>query len=1105
MITAIHTKALELSDEDLADSAALTLVSADINRICNSLQRIDSLFATPIEIAVAVFLLRTQIGISCVAPVVFVATISLISFFNSNIAVPLQKKWLAAVQERVAYTASVLGCPKGFKMLGLTDYLSARLQALRVKELADYAEYRKFVTHRNVFSAVPQAFAPALTFMMFTLIRGGQALTPTVAFTALSLVALLVSPIQQIISAVPMFQTGLASLDRVQAFLLLNSSRGNSRTVSRQSAVDDHAEDATELAVLGRRQTASEASVILSLQSASLRAGKEQKLLLNDIMLEVASGSLTLIIGPVGSGKSTLLKAIIGATQLSDGHRQLHKDVCGIAYCAQDPWLPNGSLRDLVLAQSALDFDWYANVLRTCGLDIDITSFPNGDETIIGTKGVSLSGGQRQRLALARALYARKRLLVVDDALSGLDANTSRQVFSNIFGSNGIYKRYGMTAILATHSVQYLQDASHIVALGDGGNIVEQGTFDELDSRNGYVHDLRIDAERSHSEETQGEKEHPPAVRITKRMGSDTAQQDLARRTGDIDVYRYYARSIGWKYGAVVVVSAAVFAFCIKFPDVWVRWWSESETEGRQKRPLGLWIGVDMAFAVTAVVAVFIHLWTMLVITVPKSSAQLHKQLLHAVMRAPYSFFVSTDSGVTLNRFSNDMSLIELELSGAFMQTLDGCALCIAGAILIAAGSEYTGVAMPFVVLALYLIQRFYLRTSRQLRFMDLEAQAPLLTHVSETLAGVTTIRAFGWERQSHQKCLDLLDNSQRPYYLMLCIQRWLNLVVDLTTAAIATIVVAMAMTLQGAASSTAGSVGVSLLNILSFNDNLAYLIVAWTTLETSLGAVARCKNFEASTVSEDKPGENREPPPDWPQGGALEFRDVTAAYSEDGADILNGINLSVAAGEKVGICGRSGSGKSSLLLTPLRLLDNSSGSIVLDGVDLATLPRQTIRSRITALPQEAITVPGTLRDNIDPLRTSSDEAAREALRKVGLLTLVDERGGLESPMVDLALSQGQLQLFAVARALLRKSKLLVLDEMTSSVDAKAEELMMSVITEEFRDSAVIAVAHRLHSIVGFDKVVVMDKGRVVESGAPQDLLRKEEGWFRGLWERGGH
>ncbi|KAK5132282.1 hypothetical protein LTR08_009270 [Meristemomyces frigidus] len=279
----------------------------------------------------------------------------------------------------------------------------------------------------------------------------------------------------------------------------------------------------------------------------------------------------------------------------------------------------------------------------------------------------------------------------------------------------------------------------------------------------------------------------------------------------------------------------------------------------------------------------------------------------------------------------------------------------------------------------------------------------------------------------------------------------------------------------------------------------------AWTTLETSLGAVARCKNFEASTPSEDQPGEDEEPPQLWPQSGAITFHDITASYTGDGENVLGGITLSVAAGEKMGICGCSGSGKSSLLLTLLRLLDTSSGFIEIAGVDLATVPRQTIRSQLTALPQEAITVPGSLRKNLDPLNMSSETAMCAALKGVGLLTLIDERGGLDVPMGEVSLSQGQMQLFAVARALLRKSKVLVLDEVSASVDAQSEELMTRLISSEFRDGMVIAVAHRLSTIVSFDRVVVMDKGQIVEVGPPQELLQKDGGWFREMWSREGH
>lgn len=413
--------------------------------------------------------------------------------------------------------------------LGLTDYLTDRIQALRVKELADYSEYRKFVTHRNVISAVPPAFAPALTLMMFTLVNRQQALNPTVAFTTLALVALLTSPIQDMIHAVPMFQVGLASLDRVQSFLLLDTAEEDIVSAPWPSYTGDGWSNDIELAVMRPKDlTRAGQFAIIALESASVTG------VLHDITLAITPGSLTLIVGPVGSGKSTLLQAMIGTVRLCEGRRHLDQTASEAAFCAQDPWLPNDTVRNLVLAHSAFDPAWYAYVVGACALDIDIASFPRGDETVVGSKGISLSGGQRQRLALVRAVYARKALLVADDVFSGLDASTSKHVFDNIFGIGGICKRHGMTAVVATHAVQHLRQADEVIALGQDGSVMEQGSFTELTSRPGYVHHLRLRAEMP--TETQRAEEPAPVVKATEPSKIETAQQDLARRTGYIAV-----------------------------------------------------------------------------------------------------------------------------------------------------------------------------------------------------------------------------------------------------------------------------------------------------------------------------------------------------------------------------------------------------------------------------------------------------------------------------------------------------------------------------------------------------------------------------------------
>jgi ABC-type multidrug transport system fused ATPase/permease subunit len=470
-------------------------------------------------------------------------------------------------------------------------------------------------------------------------------------------------------------------------------------------------------------------------------------------------------------------------------------------------------------------------------------------------------------------------------------------------------------------------------------------------------------------------------------------------------------------------------------------------------------------------------------------------------MNAPYWFFVKTNLGSIVNRFSNDMTLIESAGAGPILQASETLTMLLGSAALILAGSSYASATLPFLLTAVYLLQRFYLRTSRQLRYMDLETQAPLINAIQESMHGVATIRAFGWQSASHQKFLNLLDRSQRPYYLLLCIQRWLSLMLDILTAVIATIVVSLAIGMPSTTS--AGSLGLALLNLLGFNSQLSAFVIAWTTIETSASAVSRCQTFEQTTPDERLPLEIAEPGLNWPGEGKITIQDLRATYTPDGPEVLHGIDLSIAPGTKIGICGRSGSGKSSFLLSLFRMLENMpEGSIAIDDVDLATLPRSVLRERLTAIPQETLIIPGSMRENIDPLRMSNADEIYSALEKVGLASLIADRGGIETDMIDIGLSQGELQLFAVARALLRPSKVLVVDEMTSSMDHVSEKKVLDLVRTEFEGSTILAVAHRLATIVNFDMVVVLDAGRLVESGHPDELLRKPDGHFKRMWDQ---
>ena len=396
---------------------------------------------------------------------------------------------------------------------------------------------------------------------------------------------------------------------------------------------------------------------------------------------------------------------------------------------------------------------------------------------------------------------------------------------------------------------------------------------------------------------------------------------------------------------------------------------------------------------------------------------------------------------------------------------------------------------IPGLVLVVYLIQKVYLRTSRQLRFLDLETKSPLYSHFLETLEGLSTIRALGWQERFMKVFISRLDASQRPYYLLYCIQRWLILILGLLIGAMAVTVVALAINLQS--TTNGGLLGIALNGILNFNTSLQGLMQFWTQVETSLGAIARLKSFEAATLPEDKPEETLIPNADWPTTGSIEFHNVSASYNLT-IPALRDITLRISSGSGVGICGRTGSGKSSLFSALLRLLDLDSGSIKIDGIDLSTVPRELIRSRIIAIPQDPFILTGSVRLNLDPASTVPDVSLIAALTKTRLWGIIEARGGLDAEMNLQPLSQGQQQLFCLARAMLRTgSKILVLDEATSNVDAETDQLMQRVIREEFRECTVLTVAHRLNSIMESDQVAVMEGGRVVEFGNPKELMAR--------------
>ncbi|KAF7117581.1 hypothetical protein CNMCM5793_006633 [Aspergillus hiratsukae] len=1108
VVSMIYNKASRLGVKDADPAASLTLMSADIERIVQGWQTIHDIWGNAAEVALAIYLLERELGVASVVPV----GVALVALIGCLIAMAFvmarQAVWLEAIERRISSTASMLGSMKGIKMLGLKSAIMKSVHGLRLEELDISKRFRRLLVWNMALGWTTRIFAPIFALGAFYGImhsRGNDsAFDMTTAYTSLSLFALLADPLLSLVMALMTFVGSVGSFGRIQEFLEKDDhvdcrckplhGSYDSFEPKALALVDDSDATLSETAS-DRSITRAPSSVYgdaLTIRNATFAWDIEKEPVLKGLTISISRGSFTMIVGPSGCGKSTLLKAILGEVPCVNGDITLSSD--SVAYCDQTPWHMNATIRDSIVAMSSFDKEWYASVVRACALVQDFEQLPRGDETVIGSKGIALSGGQSQRIALARAVYARKDIVILDDAFSGLDAGTEDYVFHNLVGIHGLLRKFSSTIIVASSSAKRLPYADQIVVLDKLGHVSEQGSFKALDATGGYVSSFGLGLpEWKFKIDAPSELPRPTILRSSK---SEAIKEDPRRQSGDLSIYLYYIRSIGWLPTVIFLVAISGFVFCISFPSIWVKWWASSNEEDPNGRT-GYYLGIYAMLGAVGMLSLIIGCWEMVINMVPKSGESFHRRLLVTVLSAPMSFFAATDSGSILNRFSQDLQLIDMELPVAAINTFATLVLCLAQMIFMGIASKYAAISFPFVILTVYSIQKVYLRTSRQLRFLDLESKAPLYANFSDCLNGLVTLRAFGWQRALEDKNLQLLDYSQRPFYLLYAIQRWLTLTLDMVVAAIAVILIVLVVTLRGTIS--AGDVGVALLNVILFSQSIKLLVTFWTNLETHIGSIVRVRSFTESVSSEDSPTEKDDVPPNWPWGGDIEFKSVSAEYRPS-EPVLRDVSLTIQSGEKVGICGRTGSGKTSLIMSLFRMVELSSGSIHIDGVDITKIPRQEIRSRINGVSQSPLLIKGTIRRNMDPEGSHPEKAIIEGLKTVGLYTKIQEKGGLDTDISELFLSQGQQQLFCLARAILRPGNVLVLDEATSNVDAKTDEIMQRVIREKFSTHTILAVAHKLETILDYDKVVVLDAGRVIESGDPCTLLSTESSYFSRLY-----
>ncbi|KAM0306073.1 hypothetical protein ACHAO8_010900 [Botrytis cinerea] len=1061
LVSMIYTNSLSIEDRIDDSSAAVTLMSNDVDRICQSLIMLHDLWSRPLELLVGIILLALQIGWVSTIPL---AVIFISAMLDSRVTLLIGSKvkvWSDAVQQRVSFTADVLSSMKSVKMLGLARPLGSLLQKERLNELKLQAKFRWSTVWLNTLGNLPPAVAPAATFVVYAIkarVTSSSPLNTSQIFTSLALINLITTPASELLTSFPSAAACLGCVGRIQEHLR-SPTRHNLRALNTTGEI--HQEKINTEYNLDMSP--------LRLTRVCLPINDSSNYLLRDLDLEFRQSSFTMILGPSGSGKSTLLRAILSEAKYSG---TISINTHQIAYCPQVPWLFTGTIQQNVcgLEVGAVDETWYKSVLHACALDSVLLGLSQNDKTHIEGQSSSLSGGEKQRLGLARALYQRPRLILLDDVLSALDIKTEIRIMTRLFGKDGLLLKLGAAVVFVTHSTRWEPIADNVITLDGSGNAktyCKAPHHDSLESEDLSLHSRLIPlADLSSSG-------NPATNCVFDELHRDDNLHVAPPRHGsDSRDYMYY------------------------FKSAILNWWTADH--GSNER---IWLPLYLTLAIGNGVIYGCTAWIMFLKLVPESAANLHIILLDVVMNAPYSFFARTDIGTILNRFTQDMTLVESQLPTGILCTLIYLLWTIGSLCLISLGSTWMALTIPAVFITLWCVQRIYLRTSRRLRAIELELRSPIYSHFLQTLNGLSSIRVFRWQGQFTNSMIDKVDRSQVPYYLLYCAQRWLQLVLDLIVAALAVVVVTLAVKLRS--STTPGSLGLSLNNVLSFNETLTLLLQYWTQLEVSLGAISRIREFSDQTPLEPAPDSPAVLTDTWPEYGGIEICDLNARYT--GANMaLSNFTISIRPGEKIGLCGRSGSGKSSLLSILLRLLEPLNGSIIIDGVDLTCIDHKTIRERLLSIPQDSFLLQNTIRFNLDPQAEYNDTQMITALSKVSLWPVIEKRGGLDAKVTSNSLSQGQKQLLSLARAIIGKEKrkinskgqvlggILLLDEATSNIDTTTDSIIQRVIRDEFSVYTILVVAHRLDTILDSDRIAVLDSGKVVEFDSPETLLSKD-------------
>ncbi|GFO06113.1 canalicular multispecific organic anion transporter 1 [Plakobranchus ocellatus] len=1144
VICAVYKKALTISNEAKRESTSgeiVNLMSVDCQRIQDVMGFVYMVWSMPLMIVIALYMLWGTLG-----PASMAGLAVLVLLLPTNMVVAYKQKayqvqLMKIKDSRIKVMNEVLNGMKVLKLYAWEESFLKKISKIRNDEL----NILKKSAYLSAFSTFVWTCAPYMvqlaSFGAYIAISSSGYLDASTAFVSISLFGILNMPMSALPMIIPMLIQASVSIGRVSKFL--------------------SSEDLDPNVVM--KDSRSDAAVKIKNGIFTWDTQMPQPTL-SDINVHIKPGSLVAVVGTVGSGKSSLLSAMLGEMKKIHGIVTL-KD--RLAYVPQEAWIQNATLRDNILFGNGFSKSKYKQVLHTCALEADLAILPGGDSTEIGEKGINLSGGQKQRVSLARAVYSDADTYLLDDPLSAVDAHVGKHIFTKVISNNGALK--DKTRILVTHGIHWLPMVDHIIVMSRG-RISEEGTYEELISHEGAFASFLKEFFRNEAEAEVEEVENDDEIeeiksQVLQRLESVTSDNDFTSgdelsggkeaesfirqrrksrqsltRSKSIDIIKEepkkstagttlieeekaetgnVTRAVFLKYihavGALVFLSMTLiftlYQTSSTYSAIWLSMWTDDpllantsmagSSDYNNKNIMYLTVYALLGLAQGATVLTFALVSASRMV---KASGQLHMGMLDNVLRSPMSFYDTTPMGRVLNRFSRDVDTVDSALP-ATIRSFYQCIFRVTGTIITIAYSTpiFLIVVLPLGLLY-WFIQRFYIPTSRQLRRIESTTRSPIYVHFSETVSGAASIRAYGVQERFVSESRYRTDNNLSFYFASLVANRWLGWCLEMIGNLV---VLSSALFAVLSRNLAAGLVGLSVSYSTQVTGALNYLVRTFSELETNIVSVERIKEYCETPTEAAWINPYNRPGPSWPDQGKIHFKDYQTRYRPGLELVLKGVTCRINSGEKVGIVGRTGAGKSSLTVALFRLIEAASGSIIIDNIPIGNIGLHDLRSRLTILPQDPVIFSGTLRMNLDPFDEFSDDEIWRALEHAHLKDFVSGLPGMiqyECGEGGSNLSVGQRQLLCLARTLVRQTQILILDEATAAVDLETDELIQKTIRSQFSGCTVLAIAHRLNTVMDYDKIMVMDKGRVSEFASPADLLANTDSIFYGMAKDAG-